>query len=374
MDNISRSLVFSKRICRWPFLLEEKMKKYLFLTGIILMCGVMAMSCQKKEMTGDVPPPSEEAVEPLRMPSFEEEDDSTIVATIDETTIIKSEVDEEQEKLLRQFQARFSPQQMAQIEPKLWSQALENLINFKLLAAEADRKEIQVEEKTIEEQISQISGRFQTPEQFREQLAAYGMTEEELREEVKNNLRINALLESELTQSTQVQEKEIQDFYKNHSENFSSPERIQASHILIKVDPTDGPAEKEQKRQKLAALQEEIKNGADFAQLAREHSDCPSKERGGDLGSFTRGRMVKPFEDVAFQLKAGEVSEIVETQFGYHLIKVTDRQKPQVESLEESRDKVITMLNRQKRDESIANYLNELRNKANIQYAKGQQP
>jgi peptidyl-prolyl cis-trans isomerase C len=316
------------------------MKKYVFFTLIIFICGIMAVGCQKKEKEPVVPTPSEKAVESLGMPSLEEADDSMIIATIDDTTIMKSEVDDEKEKLLRQFSGRFSPQQMAQIEPKLWSQALENLINFKLLLAEADKKDIQAEEKAIEEQISQISGRFQTPDQFREQLAAFGMTEEKLRDDVSNNLKISALLESALTQSADLQEKEIEDFYKNHSENFSTPESVQASHILIKVEPTDGPAEKEQKRQKIATLQEEIKKGADFSQLAREHSDCPSKQRGGDLGSFSRGRMVKPFEDVAFQLKVGEVSGIVDTQFGYHLIKVTDRQEAQVESLEKSREKV----------------------------------
>ena len=350
------------------------MKKYGFFTLIIIMCGIMAFGCQKKDTEPVVPPPSEEAVESLGMSSFEEADDSMIIATIDDTTIMKSEVDDEKEKLIHQFQGRFSPQQMAQIEPKLWSQALENLINYRLLIAEADRKDIQAEEKAVDAQIAQISGRFQNADQFREQLAAFGTTEEKLRDDVSNNLKISALLESEMTQSAELKEKEIEDFYKNHSENFSTPESVQASHILIKVEPTEGPAEKEQKRQKIAALQEEIKNGADFAQLAREHSDCPSKQRGGDLGSFTRGKMVKPFEDVAFQLKVGKVSEIVETQFGYHLIKVTGRQDAHVESLEESRDKVIALLNRQKKDEAIAGYLEELRNKANIQYAKGYQP
>jgi len=350
------------------------MKKYFFFVLIIFTCSIFALSCQQKEKETAVSPPSEGIGESLAIPSSDEKDENMIVATIDETTINKSEIDQEKDKLLRQFQGRFSPEQIAQIEPKLWSQALENLINFKLLIGEADKKNIQAEEKEIEEQMAQISSRFSNPDQFREQLATLGMTEEELRKEVTNNLKINALLENELTQSSELSEQEIEDFYKNHSDNFSTPERVQASHILIKSDPTDGPAEKEQKRQKLANLQEEIKNGSDFAQMAREHSDCPSKSRGGDLGLFAKGRMVKPFEDVAFQLKVGEMSGIVETQFGYHLIKVTERQESQMQSLEETRDKVITMLNRQKKDEAIGNYLNELRNKANIQYAKGYQP
>jgi peptidyl-prolyl cis-trans isomerase C len=231
-----------------------------------------------------------------------------------------------------------------------------------------------LDNEAIDKQIQQISSRFPDPEKFKEQLSAMGISEEKLRDEIGASLRIEKLLESKSGKKEEVSEDDIKDFYQTHPENFEMPERIQASHILIKIDPGDTPEVKEQKRQKLSDIREQIENGADFAQMAREYSDCPSKSRGGDLGVFERGRMVKPFEDAAFQLKVGEVSDIVETQFGLHLIKLTDRQEGQVMPLDNAREKIIYYLNRQKHEDAISDYLTDLRSKAKIDYSEGFKP
>ena len=113
-------------------------------------------------------------------------------------------------------------------------------------------------------------------------------------------------------------DEDISLFYKDNPANFSVPEQIQASHILLSLEPDATDEVKKKKRSELQAVLEKIKKGDDFAELARKHSDCPSKEKGGDLGSFPRGTMVKDFENVAFNLKNDEVSDVVETQFGFH--------------------------------------------------------
>jgi peptidyl-prolyl cis-trans isomerase C len=352
---------------------KQMMKKggsYIF---ILFICGMIVFSC-KNNGKGTAPiSPSGESVEPIATPLTDVKENS-MIASVNGTVITKSEVDSERDKLVRQFQGKIPPDQMDAILPKLWQQALENMINLRLLKQEADRKNIQQDNEAIDKQIAQISSRFPNPEKFKEQLATLGISEEKLRKEIGESLRIEQLLKSKPEQDLEVSEKDIEDFYRDNPENFRMPERIQASHILIKVDSEDTPEAKEQKRQKLSSIREEIENGADFAQLAHEHSDCPSKSRGGDLGLFERGKMVKPFEDVAFQLKVGEVSDIVETQFGLHLIKSTDRQEGRVMPLEKAREKIISYLSRQKQDQAINDYLMKLRSEAKIDYLEGFKP
>lgn len=350
-------------------------RKGFYYAFIISVCGIMFLSC-KSNGKGTAPPmsPSGESVEPnSTLPVSDLKEDSMIVS-VNGSVITKSEVDSERDKLVRQFQGKIPPDQMEAILPKLWNQALENLINLRLLTQEADRRNIQHDNEAIDKQISQISSRFPDPKKFKEQLATLGISEEKLRSEIGESLRIEKLLENEPKQDQEVSEKDIEDFYRENPENFRMSERIQASHILIKVDPKAAPEVKEQKRQKLSGILGEIKNGADFAKLAGEHSDCPSKSRGGDLGLFERGKMVKPFEDVAFQLKVGEVSDIVETQFGFHLIKLTDRQDGQVMPMEKARERIKSHLGRQKQSQVINDFLMKLRSEAKIDYSESFKP
>ncbi|MGA1863939.1 MAG: peptidylprolyl isomerase [bacterium] len=350
------------------------LKKGLSYIFILFICGIMVFGCKNDGKETASISPTGESVEPIAAPPISDLKEDSMIASVNGIVITKSEVDSEREKLARQFQGKIPPDQMESIMPKLWQQALENLINLRLLNQEADSKNIQLDNEAIDKQIQQISSRFPNPEKFKEQLSAMGISEEKLRDEIGANLRIEKLLETTSEKNEEVSENEIKDFYDNHPENFQTPERIQASHILIKIDPEDTPEVKEQKRQKLSDIRKQIEDGADFAQLAREYSDCPSKSRGGDLGMFERGRMVKPFEDAAFQLKVGEVSDIVETQFGLHLIKLTDHQEGQAMPLENAREKIVYYLNREKQQDAVNNYLTELRSKAKIDYSEGFKP
>ncbi len=138
-----------------------------------------------------------------------------------------------------------------------------------------------------------------------------------------------------------ISEEDILQYYKAHQDEFRTPETVSARHILIRVNQSASEEDKKEARKKAEDILKRIKAGEDFATLASEFSDDPgSKTKGGDLGYFQRGRMVKPFGDAAFALTPGSVSDIVETQFGFHIIKVEDKKEAVLEPYEKVKDKV----------------------------------
>jgi peptidyl-prolyl cis-trans isomerase C len=163
-----------------------------------------------------------------------------------------------------------------------------------------------------------------------------------------------------------VTDEESKKYYDNHPDSFQNPEQIRASHILVKVDKDDGEEKKAAAKEKIKLIQHKVEEGEDFAQLARENSEGPSSAQGGDLGYFKRGQMVKEFEDAAFALAPGEVSGIVETQFGYHLIKVVDKKEAGTISYDTVKNDLQNFLKRLKLTEEVTSLVDTLRKDATI--------
>jgi len=356
------------------------MKKGLICLLVLFVCAGSAFSCKGKgEETAPVsiaPPPdnSGESAEPTALPITEGKKEDSMIVSVNGTIITQSEVDRQMDYLMQQFGGKVPPEQLKEMRPTMLKQALDNLINHRILIQEAERKGIEADKKTIDERIAEIKDRFPEPEKFQEQLTGMGLSEQQFHEEIEQNLKLESLLDSQTEDFKEAGQDEIEEFYRSNPESFRKPERVQASHILLKVDTDANDETRSQKRLELASLRGKIEKGAEFAQLASEHSECPSSSRGGDLGHFESGKMVKPFEEAAFGMKVGEVSEIVETQFGYHLIKVTDRQDAEAVPLDKVRDKIVSFLNRQKKDQAVSDYLDKLRGTTKIEYAEGYQP
>ncbi|MEI6634807.1 MAG: peptidylprolyl isomerase [Chlamydiota bacterium] len=290
------------------------------------------------------------------------------VALVNDTAIPRAEVDRLTDAFMKQFGSGISAEQRASIKGALGKQALDNLINQKLLVQEAERKGISADPKAVEAQMAKFTQMFPDPGKLKEQLSAMGVTEDELKRDVAQNLKIKALIEKQVPEGQEPTKKEIEEFYKANPQNFDVPERVQASHILLATAPGDTPEKKAEKKAALAAIREKIVKGADFAQCAKESSDCPSKSRGGDLGLFEKGKMAPEFEKAAFSMKKGELSQVVETSFGYHLIKVTDRKEPEKSSLEKASEQIRTFLSQQKKGKGVQEYLAKLRASAKISY------
>ncbi|MCP4667102.1 MAG: hypothetical protein GY849_12130 [Deltaproteobacteria bacterium] len=292
-----------------------------------------------------------------------------MIATVNGSEITEKLLQQEIQNVMAQYQNRVPPEQLQQMLPTIRQQALESIINRELLLQEAVGKNIAPTGGEIDAELKRLVSRFQTPEQFRQQLVAMGMSEEAVRSDIERSLTISAVMKDALSNIPDTSEGEVSVFYKDNPDSFKVPEEIRASHILFKLSPETSQNEKNSKRLELAGIRGRIEQGADFAKLAGAHSACPSSRQGGDLGFFSKGKMVKPFEDAAFGLKEGETSDIVETQFGYHLIKVVDRREPRTVNLNEVKDEIAAHLKSRKENEAMGEHLQKLRQSATIQYA-----
>jgi len=164
-----------------------------------------------------------------------------------------------------------------------------------------------------------------------------------------------------------VTEQEVETFYRQNPDKFRQPERVRASHILIGVDAKASKEEREAARARAEKLRRELERSADFAALAQAQSSCPSGRQGGDLGFFGKGKMVPQFEMAAFALKPGAVSDVVETPFGYHLIKVAERKGAEEIPLAAARDKIRYYLKTQKINKAVEAFVGQARKAAAVE-------
>jgi peptidyl-prolyl cis-trans isomerase C len=245
---------------------------------------------------------------------------------------------------------------------------LDQLIAFRLLAQESTARNIAVPDADVDSRIAQIRSQFPSEEVFAQTLAQRQLTVESLRTDVRQGLQINRMVDAEVAGRDAVTADQVNDFYTKNPEQFQQTERVRASHILIRVPEGADATAKEQARARAAEILKQVQAGGDFAALAKEHSQDPgSGPKGGDLGFFQRGQMVGPFEASAFSLASGQSSELVETQFGFHIIKVVDKQAARTIPLQEVRTQVEEYLQGQNRERETQVLIDALKAKGKVE-------
>ena len=206
---------------------------------------------------------------------------------------------------------------------------LDVLIGQELLWQAAKKDKTIADDEEISRALKQYQAQFDDEISFEIKLQEGGYNKSRFQEYLKQQLSVQKWIQKFVLKDITVSESEIHEFYLENEQQFTAPEKIRARHILLQVKPQASDLERESAMKALAEIKMEIDSGADFAALAKARSQDSSAADGGDLGFFERGQMVKPFEQVAFDLTAGEVSGIVETRFGFHLIQLVER-KPAV--------------------------------------------
>lgn len=293
-------------------------------------------------------------------------DPADVVVRINGVAIPRAELDRNSRPLLARMGPADSitPDQRKLVEET----AKENLIRSELLYQLAMKQDIPDLDRQVDEQFALIKSRSPSEEEWNDALAENGITSDGLREQLKRGLMINTFVQNEVLSKIVMTDAQLKAFYDENPETFSKTESMRASHILIGVDTGAGAEEKENAKQKADAMLEKVKSGADFAELAKSESTCPSAAQGGDLGEFGRGQMVAPFENAAFGLESGDVSEVVETQFGYHIIKATDKNEASVVPFEEVKGRIEKQLKTQQVQQDLMAKIEELRSTSVIEF------
>lgn len=245
-------------------------------------------------------------------------------------------------------------------------ETLDLLINQELLWQAAQKQGIVATPEEVSRALDDMQTQFHTEEAFLSRLAIEGYNRESYRAHLKRLVSARKYLDT-LSGEVAVSDTEVHTFYTENPDKFRLPEQVRARHILLKLNPGDDEQVKHAVREKMAGILAEAGNGGDFAALARQYSEDASATQGGNLGFFARGEMVKPFEEAAFGLQPGELSAIVETPFGLHLIKLEDRRPARIVSEDQARWQIQAYLLEVKQQQVKDNEIRTLRSGAQIE-------
>jgi len=233
------------------------------------------------------------------------------------------------ERALEAYMAQNEFESARALDPKdqetIKRQVLDVLIGRELLWQDAQAQGAVASDQEVAETMARLARRYESESAFETKLREGGWTRDTYAEELKHRLSVHRLVNEHLSKTIEVTDEEVAVFYQDNLDRFQRPAEVHARHILLKLQPDAPAAEEQAVRQRIAALEQRLAAGADFAELAKAASEGPSAPGGGDLGFFGPGRMVPPFEQAAFALQPGQVSGPVRTQFGYHLIKLEER-------------------------------------------------
>ncbi|MCR3956460.1 MAG: peptidylprolyl isomerase [Gudongella sp.] len=290
---------------------KGKNGRKIILLMLVLVLGVFAGACEKAEEPGEV----------------------EVVAKINDVEITRDE---------------FYDYLLQQNGPEV----LEALILEKMVMMEVEANDVDISEEAIQEELAEMKNSYGGDDAFEEALVYYGFSEESVMNNIKLNLGIEALMEPYI----EITEDEVLQYFIANKDEFDTTEQVNASHILVDTE------------EEANDIKQQLDNGGDFAELAAEHSKDPSNAgQGGALGFFGKGQMVAPFEEAAFSMEPGEISEPVQTNFGYHIIRVEEKTEGQEAKLEDVSDEIREILKGEKMNSAYSVWYEDVQEKYEVE-------
>ncbi len=340
-------------------------------TFLFLAISTLPLSAQEGQSSADPDTPAAPLAPGAGAPS-----DETVVLTVDETPITVGDVREMfNGKYAGQFQ-QLPPEQQAMFQQQIQQMILSELVSKTLLLNAANEAKLTASEEKFQEAIDGIEANIPDGQTLEEFAKAAGVDLDRVKSQIRDDLKIQQLVDSVTESAEAPDEAALKKYFEENPGEFEEKASVSASHILIST-PADADeeavAEAKKEAEDLRAKLVDAE-GENFADMATSHSDCPSKARGGDLGKFSAGQMVPEFEKAAFEQEIGAIGEPVKTQFGYHIIKVTDRTDAKQLAFNEVKEDLAKDLLEKEKNEKMQAYLGELREKADIKQVGGPDP
>lgn len=360
--------------------LEERIKAMLnkiTKTTIFMMLPVFSMlaltGCDEEEVVAPVAEPvdlsqTEDLFTQPIQPNPLTTDPAAVVVRVNGEEITRGEILEAMNTTLQQLSGRVPPEQLQQMQANLYGNIQDQLITKKLLDSAVAAANLEVTEEDLSAAMTEIRASVPPGQDLEAALVANGSTLAELTKNIKEQLATKKFLESKTEGIGDATEVEAQEFYAASPERFKKPAGATASHILIKFEEGETEAGKAEKKAQLETIRTEIlAETITFEDSAHTNSACPSAAQGGSLGTFRKGQMVPEFEVAAFTQEIGEVGDVIETSFGYHIIKVSERQEEGVVEFDEAKEQIIAFLSGEKKQEAVTEFLKGLRDSATIE-------
>lgn len=295
---------------------------------------------------------------------------SGIAAVVNDEVITTYDVEREAAALVREAEKKGALDDDARA--RLRATALNRLIDKKLVEQKIRELDIKVSEEEVRQSIEDVKKQNKlTQEQLVAALRSQGLTFEEYRAQLKEQLERLRLISQEVRAKIQVGEREQREYYEANRARYGGEENFRARHIFLRV-PKEAKAE-EVKRIMATALEvlNEARSGKEFAELAKKYSDDPSAREGGDLGTFRKGEVLADFAEAVEKMKPGEVSDLISTPAGFHIIKLEERSPGRVKPFEEVKGEIEELLYKAKSEERFSQWVNDLKKGASIEIKQG---
>lgn len=366
------------------------MKYFLVLVGIILVVSaavyIVMINKDKpeQEIEGpitDVPSQPVTPVEPVTSVKLETRAEPTVdkaVVTINGVPIMDSQVsaklDEAMKKRLSQMPPRnIPPETLKMYRDSMRTQVVSMMVLEFLVDETVKARKIEITDEDVDAEIkNMITLRNSTLDALEADLSKQGRTLSQFKDDLKSGLRQKRLIEVEMEaagESTEVTEEDARKFYDENKEQFAtSPEQVRASHILISTKELDDTG-KADAMKKIEGLLKRARAGEDFGELAKQYTeDIPSKDKGGEL-TFKRTDMVPPFENAAFSLEVGQISDVVTTNYGYHIIKLSEKIPAVYPGFDEMKERILIYMAEIKKREFWPKVHEKLQSEAKIEWS-----
>jgi peptidyl-prolyl cis-trans isomerase C len=343
------------------------MLQYKIIITTLLIALTIGANAQEETASIDLSKTEDLFSNPLQ-PNPLTNDPEAVVVKVNGMEIKRGEILELVNLTMQRLGGQVPPQQLPQLQQQMYTRVKNDLINAKLIEGAVIEADIPVDDAAIEAEITTIRASLPEGKTLEELLAVQNNTLDELKADIRNKLASRTLFDQQVANIAEATDADAQTFYNENPNNFQTPEQVTASHILLKPAEEANEAAKAESKAELETIRASIIAGeTSFAEAAVAHSSCPSSAQGGSLGAFGKGQMVPEFEIAAFTQEIGEVGDIVETQFGYHIIQVSEHTDEGTIAFEEAKTQIIDFLTNQSKQQAIAAYIESLRSKATIE-------
>lgn len=289
-----------------------------------------------------------------------------IAIIVNEDAILISEINEAIMPVIEEYRTRYADAELKEKMTELQEMIIKQAIETKLILQVARRVKITAVDATVDARIDVVKSRFPSEEEFLQALEAKGTTYREYREQVAEQVLVQETIKRMLGPDIEVLDNDIQEYYENHQDEFIIEPKVRLAQIFLKVPSESTPEEVERVRHRAEQLCILIEDGVDFSELAQKYSEGPYREKGGVIDVVGPKEILPELEKAAFALKTGEVSPVIQTPYGFHILKALEARPAREIGSEEARPFIEERLREMKQSEKYEDWIKELRKDAFI--------